>query len=391
METALSHTIMPNFHAIIDRSGTHSLKWEKYAGEDILPMWVADMDFTSPECVVKALRDRVDHGVFGYTMPPDELVALVRTRFRERYSWPIEPEWLVWLPGVVPGLSAACTAYTEAGDDIATFTPVYPPFLQLPGKCGRTVNRIPLLERDGHYTIDPELFERSLTSRTRLLLLCQPHNPIGRVFTDSELRPVLQICRKRNIIVCSDEIHCDLILDDRPHRPVASMNSDTPNFTVTLMSPGKTFNTAGLNMGFAVIPDKTLRHRYLRTSHFTMPHPNALGYTAALAAYRDGGPWRQELLDVLKANAARTHTEINALPTLSMHAPEATYLAWIDARSLGEEDPYEFFKAHGIALSDGRQFDAAGFVRLNFGCPPATLRNGLARIRTALGCSPSDS
>lgn len=375
---------MTNFHTIIDRSGTSSLKWKKYAGKDILPMWVADMDFAAPACVPDALRTRVDHGVFGYTMPPDELVNLVCTRFRERYSWPIEPEWLVWLPGVVPGLSAACTAYTDPEDEIATFTPIYPPFLQLPRTCGRRVNRIPLAVRNGRYTIDPDLFERSLTPRTRLLLLCQPHNPVGRVFTDDELRPVLHICRERNIIACSDEIHCDLILDDRSHQPVASLDPDAPNFTVTLMSPGKTFNTAGLNLGFAVIPDEALRHRYLRTSQFTIPHPNALGYTAALAAYRDGNSWRQELLDVLRANATRTHEEINAATGLSMHAPEATYLAWIDARELNKDNPYEFFKEHGVALSDGRQFDAPGFVRLNFGCPPATLRKGLARIQTAL-------
>ncbi len=375
---------MPNFHAIIDRSGTSSLKWEKYAGEDILPMWVADMDFTSPACVMDALRERVDHGVFGYTMPPDELANLVCTRFRHRYDWPVEPEWLVWLPGIVPGLSAACTAYTDPEDEIATFTPIYPPFLQLPNTCGRRVNRIPLALQSGRYVIDPELFEGSLTPRTRLLLLCQPHNPVGRVFTVDELRPVLQICRERNIIVCSDEIHCDLILDDRPHRPAASLDPAAPNFTVTLMSPAKTFNIAGLNLGFAVIPDDTLRHRYLRTSHFTIPHPNALGYTAALAAYRDGEPWRRQLLDVLRANAAHTHTAINAMPNLSMHAPEATYLAWIDARALGGGNPCEFFAKHGVALSDGRMFGAPGFVRLNFGCPPDTLRKGLALIQTAL-------
>ena len=301
---------MADFNTIIDRAGTSALKWEKYAGEDVLPMWVADMDFASPPCVVDALRSRVDHGVFGYTVPPDELVDVVCTRFRERYCWPLEPEWLVWLPGVVPGLSAACTAYTEPGDDIATFTPVYPPFLQLPRKCGRTVNRIPLAQQDeGRSILDPDLFERSLTPRTRLLLLCQPHNPVGRVFTETELRPVLDICRRRDILVCSDEIHCDLILDDRPHRPVASLHPDAPNRTVTLMSPGKTFNTAGLNLGFAVIPDDTLRRRYLRTSHYTIPHPNALAYTAALAAYRDGEPWRRELLAALRANAHHTHTE----------------------------------------------------------------------------------
>lgn len=374
---------MNEFHTVIDRSGTRALKWEKYKDRDVLPMWVADMDFAAPPCVCEAMQDRVAHGVFGYTLCPEELTHTLCTRFAQRYGWPIEAHWLVWLPGVVPGLSAACKAFTDPGDEVATFTPVYPPFLEIPPIRGRRLVRVPLAAGETGYAPDPETFEKALSSRTRLLFLCQPHNPVGTVFSAAELRPILNICRERNILVCSDEIHCDLILDDRPHRPVPSLTPNAPNFAFSLMSPGKTFNTAGLNLAFAVIPNPDLRQRFARVNRHLLPHPNALAYTAALAAYRHGEVWRRELLGVLRENATRTRSAITAIPGLAMRPPDATYLAWIDARGLGVPDPHATFVNNGVALSDGRSFDAPGFVRLNFGCPPALLEEGLCRIAAA--------
>lgn len=381
---------MNSFDALIDRSGTDSLKWDRYRGADMLPMWVADMDFASPPAVQNALHERINHGVFGYTLPPDELVDVLLARFRDMYGWSIERDWLVWLPGVVPGLVAACDAFTEPGDEVVTLTPIYPPFLHIPEHCGRRLVTAPLASSEHGYRLDAEAFERALSPHTRLLLLCQPHNPVGRVFTQEELLPLLDICRKYGVTVCSDEIHCDLILDGRPHRPVASLDTKNPERVVTLMSPGKTFNTAGLNLGFAVIPDRDMRARFSNARHYGMPHPNLLAYTAALAAYRDCDSWRQELLQVLSRNAdcvQKTVTE--RMPGVQTHRVEATYLAWLDARKLDHDNPCALFRRFRVALSDGVDFGAPGFVRLNFGCPKTLLEKGLDRMVQAVeSCRP---
>lgn len=376
---------MYDFDRVVERRGSDALKWDKYAGRDVIPMWVADMDFMCPEPVVQALRDRVDHGIFGYGLPPAELITVLEKRFADVYGWPIEPDWIVWLPGVVPGLTTVCTAFAETGDDIATFTPIYPPFLGVPETCGRRLLSIPLARRDGRYTIDAETFAAALTPRTRVLLLCQPHNPVGRVFEAGELMPVIEICLERNIVICSDEIHCDLILARTVHRPAASLSRDAAQSTVTLMSPGKTFNTAGLNTAFAVIPNRHLHRAFSKARRYALPYPNVLGYTAALAAYRDCETWRSEMIGKLRTNAEYLYRVINdEMPGLSMAPVEATYLAWIDARGLANDDPHLLFRQQGVALSDGKEFGAPGFVRLNFGCPMQLLHEGIGRIRR--GC-----
>jgi cystathionine beta-lyase len=280
---------------------------------------------------------------------------------------------------------AACQAFTEPGDEVATFTPIYPPFLHIPEQCGRKTVTVPLAADEGGFRLGVEAFERALSPRTRLLFLCQPHNPVGRVFTEEELTPLLEICRTRGVTVCSDEIHCDLILDGRSHRPVASLAAAGPERIVTLMSPGKTFNTAGLNLGFAVVPDPQMRARFSDARHYAMPHPNLLAYTAALAAYRDCEDWRQELISELKRNADRVQRAVKeSMPGVQSHRVEATYLAWLDARGLGHDDPCALFRRFRVALSDGRDFGAPGFVRLNFGCPMPLLEKGLARLVDAV-------
>ena len=373
-----------DFDTPIDRRGTGSLKWEAVAGRDILPMWVADMDFASPPPVIEALRRRVEHRVYGYAVAPEELTEVFIRRCRERYGWPVEREWLLWLPGVVPGLSLACRALTEPGATIATFTPVYPPFLAVPGESGRPQTTLPLRRHGARETIDLADLEFMAASGTRLLLLCSPHNPTGTVFSRAELRDLGAFCREHDILVCSDEIYADLILDDSAHVPFPVAAPDMAGRCVTLLSPGKTFNLTGLHIGVAVIPDPVLRRRFADEARHLVPRPNALAYTAALAAYRDGEPWRRELLRVLQRNAKTVATFLSEHPSLRSIPPAATYLAWIDARDAGRPDPSALFRAAGVELSSGTPFGAEGFVRLNFACPTVTLEAGLARLGRAL-------
>jgi cystathionine beta-lyase len=370
---------------LIDRRNSASLKWDKYKGRDILPLWVADMDFRSPPAVIEALHQRIDHGVFGYSVVPQELVQVVRSLLLEEYDWEVQGEWIVWLPGLVTGLNVACRAVGNEDDDVVTLTPVYPPFLSAPALSRRNLITVPLVQENGTWAIDFELLECSLTPRTRLLLLCNPHNPVGRVFSRQELSNLAALCEKHDLILCSDEIHCGLILDeDKPHIPIATMGSRIARRIITLMAPSKTYNIPGLACSFAIIPEDGLRKRFLRAMAGIVPHVNTLGFTAALAAFRDGGPWRAELLAYLRKNRNAVQEAVEAMPGLSMSPVEATYLAWIDTRETGLGHPARFFEEAGVGLSDGVEFGGPGFVRLNFGCPRSLLVEALKRMDAAL-------
>ena len=375
-----AHTMSFDFDTVIDRRDTASDKWDRYAGCDVLPMWVADMDFRAPPAVLAALHARVEHGVFGYTNAPGELVDVTRAMLAEHHGWRVEPEWLVWLPGLVPGLHVACAAIGADGDAVATFTPVYPPFLQAPARARRERIDVPLADASG--AIDFDALEAAITPRTRMIMLCNPQNPTGRVYTAAELERLAAVCGRHDLVLCSDEIHCGLVLDaGTAHRPVAALDPDTARRTITLLAPSKTYNIAGLGCSVAVIPDAALRARFRAARAGFVPGVNTLGYTAALAAWRDCDAWHAALIDYLRGNRDRVHEVVNAHPALSMHCPAATYLAWIDARGVDGTDPAAAFEAVGLGLSDGSHFGAPGFVRLNFGCPRATLEQGLERLQ----------
>jgi len=374
-----------DFDTVFDRRHTSSLKWNKYKNRDVIPMWVADMDFQSPAAVLEALHKRVDHGIFGYTVPPDELVQVVVARMWEKYQWKIKPSWIVWLPGVVPALHLACHAFGDDGDDVLTFTPVYPPFLTAPSLSRRQLKSIPLRRRTNRYTMDPERLKSEITSRSKVLLLCNPHNPVGRRYGRRELRDIAEICVAHNLVLCSDEIHCDLILDGHPHVPTATLSPEIAAHTITLMAPSKTFNTPGLNCAFAIIENKNLRTKFRQARKDIVPNVNALGFSACLAAYRDCEPWRTALIDYLTDNKNIVYRVINdEIPGLSMDDVQATYLAWINVAELSCDDPIRFFENAGVGLSNGREYGGENHMRLNFGCPRKTLLEGLNRIRSAL-------
>jgi cystathionine beta-lyase len=388
-----------DFDTPIDRRGTDSQKWQKYAGRDILPLWVADMDFRAPPEVIAALHVRVEQGVFGYARPTDSTIEAVVAAMQVRYGWNIEPSWLVWLPGLVVGLNVTARAFARPGEAVLCNTPVYPPFMSAPSQQDRAVITVPLALRSapvsvststaaGRWEIDWEAMERAVTPQTRLFFLCNPHNPVARVFGRDELARLAEFCLRHDLILCSDEIHCDLILDGQPHVPTGTLGGDIARRTVTLMAPSKTYNVPGFGTSLAIIPDASLRAQFVQATTGIVAEVNCLGYTACEAAYRQGEPWRQALLAHLRGNRDFLLDYADReLPGVRVEAPiEATYLAWLNVKALGLKDPVAHFERHGVGLSDGRYFGAepGSSLRLNFGCTRALLAEAASRMKRAI-------
>jgi len=385
-----------DFDRVIERRGTDSNKWRKY-GAGVLPLWVADMDFPSPEPVRRALRARIDHGVYGYGHPVEsvtELQEVFADRLATLYGWRVSPEEVVLIPGVIPGFNVAARTFAAAGDGVLLKLPLYPPLLRVPGNVGLTMDAADLRRMaDGHYEIDFDGLARAVTPRTRFLLLCNPHNPVGRVWRRDELRRMAELCLDRGLAIVADEVHCDLVFSGHRHVPIASLDPAVAARTITLMAPSKTFNLAGLKCALAVIPDGALRRRFVAARVDMVPTVNILGYVAALAAYKEAGPWLAALLEYLEANRDFVVEYVQKhLPGVLAAPPEGTYLAWLDCREAGipGNDPFAFFleKAR-VALNDGATFGRGGegFVRLNFASPRSILAEGLARMRDALAAA----
>ena len=379
-----------DFDRVVDRRSTDSNKWRKFPA-DVLPLWVADMDFPSPPAVVRALHARVEHGFFGYLTEHNDLPEVVAERVAKRYGWRINPEAVVTLPGVIAGFNQALRALTSPGDGMLIQTPVYPPILRSAGNHGLRRDEHPLTRgADGRYTVDLDAFAAALRATTRVFLLCNPHNPVGRLYGRAELEGMAAACLRRDTVIVADEIHCDLLLDGRQHAPVASLAPEIEQRTITLMAPSKTFNLPGLKCAVAVIPNGALRERFLAAAGDLVPKINVLGCTAAVAAYREGDAWLEALLGYLQANRDFLVQQVRAsLPGVAVAPAEATYLAWLDCRGSARagRDPYTFFLERArVALNDGVSFGpgGAGFVRMNFGCPRALLAQGLERMRAAL-------
>lgn len=388
------------FDQVINRRNSESYKWREYP-EDVLPLFVADMDFRSPEVVARALRAYIDAGVFGYPRglhahdhaQLHELAGLVVDRMARRYHWSIAAEDVVPIPGVVTGLNIAChcfgTSSPAAVRPVLVQPPVYPPILAAPANAHlQRVEAALHAESDGTYSVDWDSFRSAVARNPCLFILCNPHNPVGRVFRRRELEQMAEICLAADVTICADEIHSDLLFDRHEHIPIASLDPEAARHTITFIAPSKTFNLAGLQCGFAIISNPDLRRQFRSAREGLAPWVNAMGLIGAEAAYRDGQPWLDQLLPYLEGNRDFLWNFVKReLPQIKMAKPEGTYLAWLDCRELKLDNPFEFFlKQARVALNDGRPFGAGGtgFVRLNFGCPRSILEEALHRMKRAL-------
>lgn len=377
-----------DFDQVIDRRASDSSKWNIY-DPDVLPLWVADMDFVSPEPVIQALRQRVEHGLFGYPVEIPELKRTIVERMAHLYGWHVQVEDVVLIPGVVTGFHLVCHTLLSPDRAALVQTPVYPPILHAAKTTGVLHQEMELTHNsDGSYSVDWNAFEAAITQQTGLFILCNPHNPVGKVFCRHELERLAELCLRRGVYICSDEIHCDLIYPDHKHIPIASIDNEIAQNSITLIAPSKTYNIAGLECSFAIIPNRDLHKRYINSRKGLVSWVNLMGQTAALAAYQDGQEWLDQVLVYLQANRYYLADFVqNYLPGIQMAVPESTYLAWLDCRQAGiPGNPYQFFLEKGrVALNDGETFGQGGqgFVRLNFSCPRSILTEALDRMRTA--------
>jgi cysteine-S-conjugate beta-lyase len=389
-----------DFSQAPDRSQTNSLKWTRYA-PGVLPLWVADMDFPAPPAINEALAQVVAHGVHGYEFPSKRLRETVAARMDKLYGWQVRPKWVIATPGIIAGFNAAAWAVCESGQGILTQPPVYPPFLSLHKNIGLTHQDALLHEvHEGEhlirYEIDFEKFEAAFDTQipTGMFLLCNPHNPTGRVFSRFELLKMAEICLAHEAVIVSDEIHSELTLPPNRHIPIAALDPEIAARAITLIAPSKTFNVPGLFTAFAIIPNAELRRKFRRETERLCMHVSSLGLVAAEAAFSgECDEWLDELRIHLSANRDFvTNFVRDNLPGVRVTHPEATYLSWLDFRALNlSPDPYQFLlKEAKVALTDGKDFGEGGqgFARLNFGCPRKVLEQALQRIKAALQSKP---
>ena len=374
-----------DFDTPVDRTGTHSSRWEKYAGRDVIPLWVADTDFRAPPVVLEALRRRVDHGVFGYTTPPPELRDLIVERMDRLYRWKVAPDWIVYVPGVVSALYMAANRLTRPDEHLLIPAPVYYHIFRAAKFAPREWTDVPMVLEAGRWVWDEERLAAAVRPGTRMLMLCNPHNPGGTIFTRPELERIAAFADKHDLLVVSDEIHCDLLLDrGKSHLPIASLSPSACRRTVTLMAPSKTFNIAGIGLAYAIVEDKALRESFSYDLKKTVHDASLMGYEASLAAYRGGEPWLQAQLEYLRGNRDLVESTVARLPGVKTAHLEATYLSWIDCSGLGVSDPHALFLEHGLGLSPGADYGAPQFVRLNFGTQRSLLIRALERFERAV-------
>lgn len=414
--------MLNKFDVIVDRRGTNSVKWDDYhkvfGRDDLLPMWVADSDWPAPEVVIKAIKERVNHGVFGYTEPGDELNKVVIDWVKRRYNWEIKPEWLVYISGVVPAINVALKSFTRPGGNVIVQPPVYYPFFTAVKKSGAKLIENPLVLKEHQYEMDfsdledklvnisnkqfieenhvqteNNLIGRDKVSKGKpanMIVLCSPHNPVGRVWSKEELQKLADLCLKYNILIISDEIHGDLVYSDNLQVPLASISEEIAMNTITMIAPSKTFNLAGLGSAVTIIPNKKMRKQFLKTMEGFVVSGNAIGFTAMKAAYSQGDEWLGEQLDYLEENRDYAVKYIDKnIPGLKAIKPEGTYLLWLDCRGLGfgkkELEKFMVEKAK-IGLDAGAWFGSGGegFMRLNMASSRRLLEDGLERIKKAV-------
>jgi len=378
-----------NFDKIIDRRCTESLRWHVYP-QDVLPLWVADMDFESPACVMQALHERIDHGIFGYDLATFGLKEIFINRMQDLYNWQVADPQINFVPGVVTGFNLALRAICEPGDAVIFFTPAYPPFFSGPKCSGFEVVECPMLEGpEGHYSIDFDLFEHLIVQHNvKAYLHCNPQNPTGRALTREELEKLAVILLRHQVRTCADEIHCDLLYDGHKHIPFATLSKEVSDTTLTFMAPSKTYNIAGLYASVGIIQNEALAQRFNEAKGGLVGYPSSLALTAAKAAYEGGDEWLSACIAYMQANRDWLVENIRArLPGVKATRPEATFLMWLDCRETGLESPYKFFLEKAkVGLNDGLAFGQqyAQFTRLNFGTPRANLEAAVSSIEKAL-------
>jgi cysteine-S-conjugate beta-lyase len=370
-----------DFDEVIERRGSWSTRWEKFP-EQVIPLWVADTDFRAPPPVLDAIARRAAHGVFGYSAPPAELRDVVVERMQRLYGWRIEPGWVVFVSGVVPGLHLAARHCLRADQHALVPIPVYQHLKRSLELAQRANTDVPLVLSNGRWIWDEDALAAAARPNSRLLMLCNPQNPGGTIFTRAELSRLAAFAEKHDLVICSDEIHADILLDEgKPHVPIASISREASRRTVTLISPNKAFGFPGAGCAFAIIEDPELRRAFSSDHHATVHDASVFAYEAALAAYRECGGWLEAQLAYLRSNRELVEKRVASIPGLKMAHVEATYLAWIDASGLDVADPYQHFIKRGVAMSPGAQFGAPGYVRLNFGTRRALLEKALQRMK----------
>ena len=381
-----------DFDTVIPRRGTDSCKWDTPAQEDVLPMWVADMDFRTAPAVIEALQRRVAHGIFGYTKVPDAYYNAIGGWFARRHGWRIDRRWIVCTTGVVPALSAVIKALTKPGDRVIVLTPAYNCFFSSIRNNGCELSSNGLSYRDGRYTVDFEDLEaKAADPKAKLLLLCNPHNPVGRVWTPEELRRMGEICLRHGVLVVADEIHCELTYDGHDYTPFASLSEEFLRHSVTCNSPSKAFNLAGMQIANIVAADEGVRRRIDRAVNDNeVCDVNPLGVAALTAAYNEGAEWLDALRAYLRENYRFLRRYFQEhLPQYAVLPLEGTYLAWIDCRAAGtgsERLAERLLDQGRLMVSPGTLYGPGGegFIRLNIACPQRTLGEGLERLRKVL-------
>jgi len=384
-----------DFNQLTHRNHTASMKWDGiesiFGVKDALPMWVADMDFTAPPSVIHAFQERLTHGVFGYSLKTDSYYQAIIDWMKRRHQWEIEKDWIVYSPGVVPALSLIVQTFTELGDKVIIQTPVYPPFYQVVENHGRELILNPLHLVDGKYTMDLAQLEAQIDEQVKMLILCSPHNPVGRVWTKEELVPLAELCSRRNILVVSDEIHADLLFNKGSHTPYAALSEEAKNQSIICTAPSKSFNIAGLHTSNIIIPNPDLRNQFVGTlQKYALDSISPFGLIATEAAYNAGEEWLNECLLYIRGNMEYVRQYIEeSLPELRVTMPEATYLLWIDFRKLGmsvdELSSFMLNKAK-IVCNSGSAFgqNGEGFMRMNVGCQRGVVEDAMKRLDSAI-------
>ena len=373
-----------NFDNTPSRDGTFAYKWERYKGRDILPAWIADTEYICARPIADALKKRIEHGALGYTLPKHYTPAsdAIINWCAQHYDWQIQANWIVWTPGVVPAFNMACKAYCQPGDSVIIQTPNYPPILAAPALNGLQAVCINTVMLDNRYTLDfDELEAQAAKPKCKLFILCNPMNPVGSVLTKDELNRVAAICSQHGVVVCSDEIHCDLVLDDVAHIPAGAVDSISDS-SITLMAASKTFNVAGLGTSFAIIPNAGVRAKFNKAAGGLVPWPNVLGLVAVEAAFNECNGWREQQLAYLRTNRDYLVNAINQTDGLSAVSPQATFLLWVNASELAVSNTQTWIENKGIGLSPGKDFGDDNFFRLNYGCSFDFVQQIFTRIQS---------